>query len=190
MRILHATSPVAESGGVPPLVEALGRAYAAAGHDFVAVLPGEVDRLENRAWGRLVTVRAPLVPHSTGSRFVVDRPPVCEVVSRIRPDRVEVSDRLSLGWLGREAGLRGIPSVLYGREPLDARLRERCGPLFPARRVADARNRRLAAAFDSVVCTTEEAYREFARIGATNAGYVPAGIVDDRPVARRYLIAS
>lgn len=189
MRILHATTPAAESGGIPPLVEMLGEAYTAAGHDFVVVLPGEVDRLENRRWGRLVTVRAPRLPHSGDFRFVVDRPPVCEVVSRVRPDLIEVSDRMSLGWLGREARLRGIPSALFGREALAPRLRARCGPMFPARRVADVRNRRLATGFTTVVCTTEEAYREFARIGAANARYVPGGIVD-RLVSPAYPLAS
>jgi alpha-1,6-mannosyltransferase len=69
-----------------------------------------------------------------------------------------------------------VPSVVISHERLDRLLSQFLLPGGVARRVADAANARMAAAYDTVVCTTAFAGAEFDRIGATNVRRVPLGV--------------
>jgi alpha-1,6-mannosyltransferase len=62
-------------------------------------------------------------------------------------------------------------------------------PVSLARTVADAANRRTAANYDAVVCTTAFAREEFDRIGATNLLTVPLGVDLDQFHPRRRSVA-
>jgi alpha-1,6-mannosyltransferase len=62
-------------------------------------------------------------------------------------------------------------------------------PTSLARAVADAANRRTAADYDAVVCTTAFAREEFDRIGATNLLTVPLGVDLDQFHPRRRSVA-
>ena len=177
---VHATS-----GGLRTALRELGRGYLAAGHEAVLIVPGARAGEEQTEQGRVITVPGPLVPGLGGYRVLVNRRAVTEVLRRLGPDRLEVHDRSTLRWLGRWSADAGIRSMMVSHESLDGLLR-----LFvPGRslgpRVADRLNARTVEAFDTVVCTTEWAQREFLRLGAAPVR-VPLGVDLGRYSPSRY----
>nr|WP_051426680.1 glycosyltransferase [Jiangella gansuensis] len=177
MRILQAANFVApHSGGIRTMMRHLADGYAAAGHEVVAVVPGERSATRATPFGRVIEVAAPVVPATGGYRVITRWRAVEDLLSVVAPDRVEVSDRFTLARIGPWAARRGIPSVVFSHERLDALLRFHLGRMLPTRYVADRWNRRLAAAFDTVVCTTQWAAEEFVRMGVDNLAHVPLGI--------------
>ncbi|GAA2559392.1 glycosyltransferase [Pseudonocardia hydrocarbonoxydans] len=164
------------SGGLRTALTHLGAGYAARGHEVVLVVPGPRpadDRLPGGT--RRVTVAAPRLP-GTGGYRAVDPWRVQRLLERLGPDAIEVSDRLTLRGLGAWASRRGVPAVVVSHERLDRLLAQFLLPGPAARRLADAANARMAAAYDSVVCTTTFAAAEFERIGARNVVRVPLGV--------------
>jgi alpha-1,6-mannosyltransferase len=121
-----------------------------------------------------ITVPAPRVPATGGYRVAGPRR-VADVLAGLRPDAIEVSDRLTLRGFGRWAGRRSVRSVVVSHERLD-RLLGQVMPTGVARRLADVANRRMAADYDAVVCTTRFAAEEFYRLGTPNLVRVPLGV--------------
>ena len=180
MRIVRLANFVhARSGGLRTALRQLGAGYAAAGHDPVLVVPGPEYAWEETAQGLVITLPGPRVPGTGGYRMLVDRPRVARLLRRLRPDRLEVSDRFSLRWTGRWARRYDVGSMMVSHESLAGLLFTMVGRL-PTNRIADAANRRTAASYDRVVCTTSWAAAEFRRVGAANVGRVPLGVDLDR----------
>ena len=164
------------SGGLRTALHHLGAGYSARGHEVVLVVPGPRSADEVLPTGnRRITVAAPRLP-ATGGYRAVDPWRVQRLLERLRPDAIEVSDRLTLRGLGAWAARRGVPSVVISHERLDRLLAQFLLPDQAARRVADVANARMAAAYDRVVCTTGFARAEFDRIGAANVTQVPLGV--------------
>ncbi len=179
-----------QSGGLRTTVDMLGRGYVAAGFERVLVVPGERHRDEQTPAGRRITLKAPAVPGGGGYRFFPDWRPVAAVLSRVGIDRLEVSDKLTLAPLGPWATRRGIPALLLSHERLDAILAPRL-PRWAAGTAAlagaaDRCNRRLAAAFPTVVAASAFSCEEWERIGADHVIRVPLGVdlAAFRPVPR------
>jgi len=188
VRIVHvANAYTPRSGGIRTTVHALGHGYRAAGHEFVLVVPGPRAMDENLPWGRRVTLPGPRVPGSGGYRILADLRRVRAVLGAIEPDRLEVSDRLTLRGLGRWATAVGVPSTVIAHERVDGILRA-FSPLGPraAQLAADRHNATTAERFDRVVTTTRFAAQEFDRIGIPT-DHVPLGVDLEqfRPVSRR-----
>jgi alpha-1,6-mannosyltransferase len=188
MRIVHvANAYTPRSGGIRTTVHALGHGYRVAGHEFVLVAPGPRAGDENLPWGRRVTLSGPRVPGSGGYRILADLGQVRVVLDALQPDRLEVSDRLTLRGLGRWARAAGVPSTVIAHERLDGILRA-FSPLGARRAqlVADRHNATTAERFDRVVTTTRFAAQEFARIGVPT-DQVPLGVdlEEFRPAAHR-----
>jgi alpha-1,6-mannosyltransferase len=164
------------SGGLRTALHHLGAGYSACGHDVVLVVPGRRAADDVLPSGtRRITVAAPQLP-GTGGYRAVDPWRVTLLLDRLRPDAIEVSDRLTLRGLGRWARRRGVPSVVISHERLDRLLTQFLLPEPAARRVADLANARMAEAYDTVVCTTSFAREEFDRIGCRNVAQVPLGV--------------
>ncbi|MGQ0574065.1 MAG: glycosyltransferase [Pseudonocardia sp.] len=164
------------SGGLRTALHHLGAGYVERGHEVVLVVPGSRGADEELPGGiRRVTVAAPQRP-GTGGYRAVDPWRVQRLLAALAPDAIEVSDRLTLRGLGAWAARRGLPSVVVSHERLDRLLTQFLLPAGPARRVADRANARMAAAYDTVVCTTAFARAEFDRIGARNVAQVPLGV--------------
>ncbi len=164
------------SGGLRTALHHLGAGYAAHGHEVVLVVPGRRRADEMMASGvRRITLPAPKIPWTGGYR-AVDPWRVRILLEALRPDRIEVSDRLTLRGLGRWACEHGVPSVVISHERLDRLLHQLLLPDAAARRVADWANARMAASYDTVVCTTAFAREEFDRIGSPNVVRVPLGV--------------
>ncbi|MCM4079236.1 glycosyltransferase [Paractinoplanes hotanensis] len=166
------------SGGLRTALRHLGAGYLAAGHDPVLVVPGATESDQQTDQGRVITLPGPLVPRMGGYRVLLDRARLSATLQSLRPDRLEISDRVTLRWLGRWARGRGIPSMMVSHESLDGLLRL-FGP-GPGRRVGDLLNARTAAEHDQILCTTGWAASEFARLGVRNLTQVPLGVDLDR----------
>ncbi|MGH3912844.1 MAG: glycosyltransferase [Pseudonocardiaceae bacterium] len=164
------------SGGLRTALHHLGAGYVAHGHEVVLVVPGPRRTDELLPTGvRRIMLPAPKIPWTGGYR-AVDPWRVQHLLELLRPDRIEVSDRLTLRGLGRWATRHGVPSVVISHERLDRLLQEVLLPEPAARRVADWANARMAASYDTVVCTTAFAREEFDRIGSPNVVQVPLGV--------------
>ena len=163
------------SGGLRTAVDRLGAEYCAAGHTVFLIVPGA-----HREWTTLpsgvirICMPARLIPLTGGYRAVHPRP-VIALLEQLRPDALEVSDRLTLRSLGPWGRRHDVSTVMISHERLD-RLVGQVLPVPMARVVADVANRRTAANYDAVVCTTAFAREEFDRIGAPNAMTVPLGV--------------
>jgi alpha-1,6-mannosyltransferase len=172
VQLANLYSPV--SGGLRTAVDALGRGYAAAGHERVLVVPGRAFSWRDDATGTVVTVPGPSI--APGYRLVLDPRPVLRVLGRLRPDVIEVSDKATLTVAARWARRRGVRSVLLSHERLDAILAPRVPAWVPLEPAVDSWNRRLVRAFDAIVVTSRFAAAEFERIGAGPPDRVPLGV--------------
>ncbi|NKQ55712.1 glycosyltransferase family 1 protein [Amycolatopsis sp. K13G38] len=173
------------SGGLRTALHHLGAGYVASGHIVTLVVPGTRYAEEILATGvRRYTLPAPRIP-GTGGYRAVDPYRVRTLLRRLEPDRLEVSDRLTLRGMGTWARRNEVPSMVISHERLDRLLEQFLMPSPLARRLADAANRRMAGSYDRVVCTTSFAREEFDRIGAPNVQRVPLG-VDLTTFAPRY----
>ncbi|HZA83595.1 MAG TPA: glycosyltransferase, partial [Actinomycetes bacterium] len=177
--IVQAANFVApRSGGIRTALDALGRGYLAAGHDRVLLVPGPRDADTTTPAGRRVSLRGLPLPSSGGYRVLVERGRVLRLLERLGPDRLEVSDKLTLRCIGPWARARGVPAVLVSHERLDQLLALWLPGSAIAPGLVKAWNRRLAAAFDTVVCSTSWAAEEFRNLdlGAGRVAEVPLGV--------------
>ncbi|MFD8498504.1 glycosyltransferase family 4 protein [Amycolatopsis sp. NPDC059657] len=164
------------SGGLKTALHHLGAGYVASGHQVTLVVPGRRYADELLPSGvRRFSLPALQIP-GTGGYRAVDPHRVRTILRRLEPDRLEVSDRLTLRGMGVWAREHGVPSVVISHERLDRLLEQFLLPEQLARRVADAANRRMAGSYDTVVCTTSFARAEFDRIAAPNVQRVPLGV--------------
>lgn len=163
------------SGGLRTAVDRLGAEYCASGHEVFLIVPGQrAERSLLRTGVVRITLPARLIPLTGGYRAVMPGP-VKTLLEALRPDALEVSDRLTLRSLGRWGRDHGATTVMISHERLDRLV----GQLLPHRaavKFADLANARTAADYDTVVCTTGFAREEFDRIGATNTVTVPLGV--------------
>jgi alpha-1,6-mannosyltransferase len=163
------------SGGLRTAVDRLGAEYRAAGHEVYLVVPGrEAERYDMPSGVVRISLPARQIPFTGGYRAALPGP-VRTLLEELQPDALEVSDRLTLRSLGPWGRRHAVATVMISHERLD-RLVGQLLPRTLARVVADAANRRTAANFDAVVCTTAFAREEFDRIRATNAVTVPLGV--------------
>ncbi len=163
------------SGGLRTAVDRLGAEYCAGGHEVFLIVPGpRAARSRLRTGVVRITMPARLLPFTGGYRAIMPGP-VRTLLEALRPDALEVSDRLTLRSLGRWGRDHSATTVMISHERLDCF----AGQVLPrrtAQKFADFANRRTAASYDTVVCTTGFARKEFDRIGATNTVTVPLGV--------------
>ena len=163
------------SGGLRTAIDRLGAEYSALGHEVFLLVPGpHADRIPLHTGVVRITLPAKLIPFTGGYRAVMPGP-VKAMLKALRPDALEVSDRLTLRSMGRWGREHGATTVMISHERLD-RLVGQILPSGPAQGFADLANARTAANYDTVVCTTGFAREEFDRIGATNVVTVPLGV--------------
>jgi alpha-1,6-mannosyltransferase len=164
------------TGGLRTALDALGRGYADAGVERILIVPGAEASETHDGTGLRITVPARRMPGGAPYRVITDVAQVRARLHDLAPDRLEVSDKLTLHRLARWARERGIPSVLVSHERLDSILAPRVPRGLPLRRAADQWNRRLVATFDAIACASKFAAAEFERVGAQNVARVPLGV--------------
>jgi len=163
------------SGGLRTAVDRLGAEYCAAGHEVFLIVPGPTATRRRLESGVVrMTIPAPAIPLTGGYRAARPKP-VVALLHELRPDALEVSDRLTLRSLGAWGRSHGVATVMISHERLD-RLIGQVLPRPVARAIADVANRRTASRYDAVVCTTSFARSEFDRIGVDNVITVPLGV--------------
>lgn len=163
------------SGGLRTAVDRLGAEYCASGHEVFLIVPGaRTERHLLRTGVVRITLPTKHIPYTGGYRAVMPGA-VRTVLETLRPDALEVSDRLTLRSLGRWGREHGVTTVMISHERLD-RFAGQLLPRRAAQKFADFANARTAANYDTVVCTTGFAREEFDRIGATNTVTVPLGV--------------
>ncbi|MGH3253908.1 MAG: glycosyltransferase [Streptosporangiaceae bacterium] len=137
--------------------------------------------------GRVITLHGPRVQFLGGYRVLTRKRKVAALLSELKPDTLEVSDRATLRWTGRWARAHGVPAAMVSHESLTALLAMMpVGSAGAWRAVADALNRRTALAYPRVICTTDWAAAEFDQIGAANVVRAPLGVdLDTFSPARR-----
>jgi alpha-1,6-mannosyltransferase len=178
MRIVRLANFVApRSGGLRTAMRALGSGYLDHGYEPVLVVPGAEAADEMTDQGRVITLPGPLLPFSGGYRVLLGRRRLTALLTELRPDRLEVSDRLTLRWTGAWARRNAVPSVMVSHESV-AGLLGLAGRVLarPAASLADVLNARTARHYSRVICTTDWAAAEFARLGASNLRRVPLGV--------------
>ena len=131
-----------------------------------------------------ISLPARLIPFTGGYRAVLPGP-VTSLLAELSPDALEVSDRLTLRSLGSWGRRHDVGTVMISHERLD-RLVGQILPARLARSIANVANRRTAASYDAVVCTTAFAREEFDRIHAPNVVTVPLGVDLDQFHPRRH----
>jgi alpha-1,6-mannosyltransferase len=179
VRIVRVANFVTQrSGGLRTALRELGAGYQRAGHEAVLVIPGARADDMRTEQGRVITLAGPEVPGTGGYRVLLDRTRVGKVLRDLRPDRIEVSDRTTLRWVGAWSRRYGVPSMMVSHESLDG-LSRLFGP-SSSRWVTDRLNARTAASHDTIVCTTSWAAAEFERLGVHNVVRVPLGVDLDR----------
>ncbi|MFJ2580389.1 glycosyltransferase [Kitasatospora aureofaciens] len=174
VRLANFVTPV--SGGLRTALRHLGAGYLAAGHRPVLVVPGERRSEQETEQGLVVTLPGPVLPGSGGYRLLTDRRAVAAELTRLSPDRLEVSDRTTLRWTGGWARRHGVRSVMVSHESAAGVLGTWGLPGPPATFAADRLNRATARAYDTVVCTTDWAAAEFRRLGVPNLARAPLGV--------------
>jgi alpha-1,6-mannosyltransferase len=174
VRLANFVTPA--SGGLRTALRELGKGYLAAGHEPVLIVPGDLASDQLTPQGRVITLPGPELPGTGGYRVLAGRRRLRDVLERIEPDRIEVSDRTTLRWTGEWARRHRIPSVMVSHETADGVLRTWGLSESLAGRTADRLNRHTAWAYSRIVCTTEWAEREFVRIGARNVVRAPLGV--------------
>jgi alpha-1,6-mannosyltransferase len=189
VQIANFYTPV--SGGLRTSLDEIGRRYGELGHERVLLVPGPRDSDEITPAGRRVTVRSPELPGRGGYRVLAHRSRVLDRLDRLRPDVLEVSDKIVLGWVSGWAAERGVPALLFSHERIDAILSGWLPAWLPLEPAVDRVNRRLVRLADRVVVTSRFAREEFDRVGAGDVRLVPLGVdLDlfrpaDSPMGRR-----
>ena len=135
----------------------------------------------------MITRYGPIVPFTGGYRALLGRRRLAALLTELRPDRLEVSDRTTLRWTGQWAREHGVPAVMVSHEsltglfslPADVSGMSRWRSRLLSERataLADALNRRSSRNYQRIVCTTRWAAAEFERIGAPNLTRIPLGV--------------
>lgn len=164
------------SGGLRTTLDALGQGYVTAGLERTLVVPGREESDADTPAGRRITLRGRRLPGGGAYRALTDLEGVRSRLRELAPDRLEVSDKLTLSSLGAWGAHEGVPTVLLSHERIDAILAPRVPPGFPLRSLAKRWNRRLVRSFDTIVGASDFACEEFTALGATNVCRVPLGV--------------
>lgn len=151
------------SGGLRTTLDALREGYLGAGHDVTLVVPGAQDTDADDHLGRRITIRGPRIPG--GYRCILRTDRLRAVLQELRPDTIEVSDKLLVVAAADVAARHDIPVVLFSHERLDGILAGR----VPSRTLlvagTDRWNRHIAQLATRIVCASDYAAQEFTRVG-------------------------
>ncbi|GAB3764336.1 alpha-1,6-mannosyltransferase [Nocardioides ginsengisegetis] len=153
------------SGGMKTAVQTLGEGYTEAGVPRLLVVPGPRDARTQTEHGDVVQLRAPRV--GGGYRLIVEPWRVTEVLEQFGPTSIEISDKATLMPVAHWARRRGVRSLLFSHERLDAMLSLRTGWETGIAAPVSVLNRMLVRSFDEVVVTSRFAMREFQHLAAS-----------------------
>jgi len=176
LRIVHISnfySP--RSGGIKTTMHELGSRYQKFGHEFFYVIPGIRFAVDTTAYGTQISLPSLPIPFTGGYRVIRSNRSIKRILMTLRPNRIEVSDRLTLRSIGSWARRRRIATVVFSHESLAA-LVDRFLKFNFLQKIVDWHNRRLSQSFDFVVASTEFAAHEFKKLNVANLRKIPLGV--------------
>ena len=179
MRIVHIANFYGpNSGGIKTTLHELGSGYQKNGHEFFYIVPGPKYIKEQTPFGTKVSLPSIHLVGSGGYQVIRSNKQLLNLLEFLNPDRSEGSDRFTLLKVGRWARKQKVPSVVFSHETL-AGLAEKYLPFLPQQlrnSLVNWHNRKLSAAFDCVIATTNYAAREFEKIGVRNLHKISLGV--------------
>jgi len=149
------------SGGLRRTLEALGPRYVEAGHRCTFVHPGPSRRSGVVNGVRVEQIAGAPLPMSGGYRVIARRVPLQRLLTAIRPDVVELSDKTTLSWLPEWLHRRHVPAVLFAHDRHDAMLDGTLPNWLPWRSVIGAMTLKAAATSAAVVCASDFCAEQF-----------------------------
>ncbi len=102
------------SGGLRVAVDTLRKGYRDAGHECVLIAPGPADAVRES----VCTLRAPKLPNGSGYRMIVRRRAVLRLLEDLRPDSIEVHDKLLQQWIWVWSRTNRVPMLAMSHERL------------------------------------------------------------------------
>ena len=162
MRIVQVANFVTPtSGGLRRTLEALGPRYVEAGHRCTFVHPGPSRQSGVVSGVRVEQIAGAPLPMSGGYRVITRRVPLQRLLTAIRPDVVELSDKTTLSWLPEWLWRHGIPTVLFAHDGHDAMLDGTLPNWLPWRSAIGAMATKTAASSAAVVCASDFCAEQF-----------------------------
>ena len=160
MRIVHVASFYGpRSGSSAATLRALGAGYLRAGHEFTMIVPGRRNSRTETPYGTRITVPALPLVGASYSLIAIDHT-VRRLLAELSPDRLEVSDRLTMRRLGVWARKRGVPAVLFSFD----------------RPTSWTLQASALAGYDRIVTTTAAALRDFDAVVPGRGQLIPLGV--------------
>lgn len=176
MKIVHIANFYSEkSGGIKTTINQFGILYQRSGHEFIYIVPGDKHGVELTPSGTKISLPSIPIPFSGGYRIIRSNRAIKQTLTVLRPERIEISDRLSLRKIGVWARNRKIRTIVFSHESLEALLL-RFFKFEIFRRFAQWHNRRLSQSFDWVVTSTDYAAREFRTQNVKNLKRISLGV--------------
>ncbi len=174
------------SGGIRVALHELAVLYTAAGHQVTQVLPGPHNSVQSDGLYNVVRIRGPKIPGLGGYRMAVDLKNIRQVIGRLRPDVVELSDRTTMLTVTRPNRRMGIPTVLISHERLEAVISHVMSSPRLVRALVHGYNRRVLSRVEAVVCASGFAADEYRDFNAAHIVRIPLGVdlTQFRPLAR------
>jgi len=152
------------SGGLRVAVDTLRAGYAEAGHRCTLIVPGVADGSAGSAeTGTVRTLRSPKLPNGTDYRVIVRRRAVLALLDELRPDVVEVHDKVLQQWIWTWSRARRVPVVAWSHERLERTL-PMLLPFVPGRMLRRATSgiaHRVGRSCDLLVACSRFAADEF-----------------------------
>ncbi len=175
-----------QGGGVRTYVHQKLAASARLGHDTVIIAPGREDREDVHPGGKIVWVKAPVLPVDRRYRMFLSSAGVMRILDRERPDVVEGSTPWYAGWIAGHWHGSAVKALVMHADPVAVYAHTLLGAKVGIARVDRLFAwfwrylRRLNAPFDCTVVAGEWLARRFTAFGLKNVVTVPFGV--DRAV--------
>lgn len=172
-----------EGGGVRTYIHAKIAAGARHGHEIVILAPGPEDGVRTfPGGGRIITIKSPALPFDRRYGMFWDAASVHRVLDVERPNVLEASSPWRGAWIAAEWQGAAVRSLFMHHDPLSAFAYRWFDGLMP-RDAVDRQFawfwrylRRMAAAYDIVVCAAPSLSARLAAGGVGGTATIPMGV--------------
>ena len=171
-----------QGGGVRTYVQQKLKASARLGHFTVIIAPGRESREDSHPGGKIVWVKAPVLPVDKRYHMFLSSAEVTRILDREQPDVVEGSTPWYAGWIAGHWRGDAVKSLVMHADPVAVYAHTLLGARFGIQRVDRLFGwfwrylRRLSAPFDCTVVAGEWLAQRFTAFGLRNVTTVPFGI--------------
>jgi alpha-1,6-mannosyltransferase len=162
MKIVQVANFVHEtSGGMRTALSALQRQYLLQGHEVVQIRPGAEARREEIDSVLQIVVRGPVLPMTGGYRVIMARRGLQSILTELKPDVVELSDKSTLSWLPHWCQGQGIACIVISHERTDLMVKSLGWQRFIVEPIVKHYRSLVTRNADAIVCASEFAAQEF-----------------------------